>query len=125
MIIRELNEVDIKKLQDVHRQNFPFPDLTDLMYFDKCVAEQDGEIVASVICKLTSEGILIVDEGQQTVRKMKAIMELIEHMKKSTFNKGMSECHVWCMNDTLKAILFKLGFKPCKGESMVTYYGKR
>ena len=122
--IRELEDSDYSSLIKIHEQEFPMPNLVDPIYFDKHVIEKDGKIVAAGICKLTSEALLIIDESQHGIMKIREIVDLINYMYKTVHSKGMNECHIWCVNPNIQSILFRLGFRPCKGSSMVMKYGE-
>lgn len=122
-MIRELRATDIGKLRKIHDDKlFPFPNLFNSLCFDSNVIEENGHIMAAGISRLTSEGIFIVDSNLSEIKKVKYLIALIEYMKTTNVRKGMNECHVFCVTNEIQAVLFKLGFRPCKGNAMVLYF---
>jgi hypothetical protein len=87
------------------------------------VVEVDGRIIAAGFCRLTSEGILVLDERVPKTLRTRAIISLVREMIKETSAMGMDECHVFVQSQEIKTLLEKLGFVHCSGIPMVVTYG--
>jgi hypothetical protein len=123
LTVRDLQIGDVSVVRDIHDDTFPFPDLSKLLYMKQKVVEVDGRIIAAGFCRLTSEGILVLDERVPGTLRTRAIISLIREMVKETSAMGMDECHVFVRGEEIKTLLEKLGFVPCSGIPMVVTYG--
>jgi N-acetylglutamate synthase-like GNAT family acetyltransferase len=123
LTVRDLQIDDVNVVRDIHDDTFPFPDLSKLLYMNKKVVEDDSKIIAAGFCRLTSEGILVIDERVPKTLRTRAIISLIQEMTKETSAMGMDECHVFVQSQEIQAFLEKLGFVHCSGIPMVVTYG--
>lgn len=123
LIVRDLRPDDLGKVRAI-ATDFPFPDLSNLLYFKQKVAEVNGEIVAAVFVRLTAEGILVVDESAPKTLRTRAAVELINTAKRETYEMGLDEWHAFVQNPTMENLLRRIGFTYCVGKPMVVSYGE-
>lgn len=121
MLQLNMTDENIDDLERVHKARFPFPDLRDPLYIDREIIISHGRIVAAGLARVTTEGIVIVDETLPTYVRMKAIRDLISSMSGVLKAKGMEDCHVFVNDDRFMNILKKLGFQVCQAAAMVKF----
>lgn len=121
--VRDLKASDVATVARMHNGAFPFPDLSNLLYASKKVATIEDRVIAAGLCRLTSEGILILDRDQPATVKVRVVRDLLQSMTGEVVALGMDECMVFADSPEYAALLVKkLGFKPCEGIPLVVSY---
>ena len=124
--IRNLEAFDVGTVARLHSGAFPFPDLSNLLYASKKVAIVEDEVIAAGLCRLTSEGILILDRDQPATVKVRVVRDLLQSMADEVVALGMDECMVFADSPEYAALLVKkLGFEPCTGIPLVVSYAQK
>jgi len=96
MIIPYDEKYHLSKLQAIHNNGFPFPDLTSPLYVIKGIALDDkGHLVGGGFVKLTSEVILILDNNASIVERGKALKEFFLIGKAKSEKLGLDSWHVF------------------------------
>jgi len=112
-----LNSVDRDMMQQIHDNSFPLPDLSDRLYICRKTVVDDGKIVAIGLVRLTAEGILITNQTLPHVTRARGSAVMINQLKQDAKSHGLSDCHVFVINDKVQKFLKHLGFENCKGGS--------
>lgn len=122
--VRQLRPDDIPKLEEAYHKKVgvPFPDLANQLYFcNRIVEDEDGNIVGAGIVRLTTESILVVDDNQPLVTRVRAIKELFNTLKDEVSTFGMDETHAFISEEdyALRLLLKQtFGFVDCKNRAV-------
>lgn len=100
MGLRRYRHEDLEALHRLHAKqgfSYEFPDVDDLIFLEKLVLEnEDGEIEAAALLRLTSEAYLLHDPEAGTAEgRMRAILELHEAMRLCAKARGLEDVYVW------------------------------
>lgn len=120
-MIRNLMVKDIPIIEGFKR-DFEFPNLHSPLYILKETAiNDDCKVVGAAFVKITSEGILILNQECSEYERAKAGLELIRSLKEEAIKKGLEDCHIWVGDPRTRNFARKLGFKDCRDPSMVIF----
>ena len=120
MTVRLIRPSDIPRLKLLAKYyDFPFPDLTNPLYFAKGVAANGDRIIGAGFLKLTAEAILILDYDSSKREKIEAINDLFIAAQMISKKRGIQDWHVFVKDSpNFENVLIKhYGFTPCKDQS--------
>jgi len=114
----------MESLKKIHTQDFPFPDLTNLLFLSKkTITDNSERIIGGGFVRLTSEAILILDKNIPKITRTKSILAIAESLRKDVSSKGMDECHVFVRSANIQVLLEHFGFKESKsGKALVIHF---
>jgi len=126
-MIRDLKLEDFVHVEDLHNGEYPLPNINSpLVFVQKVIQDESGNIVGSFFVNLTSEVSLVLDESISGIRRAKYIKEIFEYLIKQLSEKGLNDTHVFILpetDDKYAQFLEKhFHFKKCTGIPM--YYRK-
>jgi hypothetical protein len=107
------NIIDIDNFRALHKANFPFPEGE---FLTKQAVLDNGGLVALGLVRLTTEGILVINQSLPLTTRIRAIKELINNLEDTVKRVGINSCHVFVKNPDMRKLLLHLGFKDCEGE---------
>jgi len=125
MTVRLIRPSDIPRLKAIaSHYDFPFPDLTNPLYFAKGVAVKGNKIIGSGFLKLTAEAILLLDYEDTKREKVEAINALFIAAKMISVKRGIQDWHVFVKDSpSFEDVLIRhYGFTPCKDQSGSTLH---
>lgn len=112
-----------EELEGLHDNSFPFPDLSNPLYVSKKIAMSDGKIIGGGIVRITTEGILILNQDASLQQRSIASKAIINSLKEDIKSRGLDECHVFVQQANVRLFLKSLGFINCKGgDAMVIHF---
>jgi len=114
MIAVDLREDNWSLLKEMNKQDFIVP-INDPLLISKKVIIENNQIIGSGMVKITTEGILILDESIPVDIRVNALKLLIKECQLDLEKKNIHECHVFVKNERFQRVLAKLGFQFCKG----------
>src|SRR6266481_4238178 len=116
MIIRDYYPSDIESLRKIHKQDFPFPDPTNLLFLSKkTIVNDENKIIGAGFVRLTSECILIMDESLPKLTRIKSVLNLAESLRRDVQLHGLDECHAFVRSSKIANLLYWFGFRESKG----------
>src|SRR5205814_9300169 len=108
------DEKYVPRLQAIHNNGFPFPNLDSPLYVIKGIALNDnGRLVGGGFVKLISEAILILDNNASTMERSKALKEFFLIGKAKSEKLGLDSWHVFLskeLNDYGEILKKHFGF---------------
>jgi len=119
LVIRKLVASDMNKIIGIHDGSFSLPSPEDLLCVDKRVVVSGGGIIAAGFCRITSEGILVLDHNTPRSLRVRALASLVRELSGFVRSSGIDECHVFADAPDTCSILEHLGFEHCSGLPMV------
>lgn len=118
-MVRDLQLSDIVRLEQMHNSDFPLPNLNDRRYFSQKVV---GDLDAVGILKLTTEAIIIMNQGVSRLTRARALSELILELKKELLRFNLDDTHVFLLdpesNKTERILIKHFNFLPASGKAL-------
>jgi hypothetical protein len=121
-MIRNLELKDLLKIEKLHHNDFPLPDINDNSYIIQKTLLNDKEIIGACFARLTSELVLILDPNLSSYQRAKAWKEVAGTMIQELIKKGIRSTHVFVTpesdNKYVHLLEQKLGFTRATGIPM-------
>lgn len=112
-----------EELEELHDNSFPFPDLSNPLYVSRKIAMSEGKIIGGGLVRLTTEGILILDQNTTLQQRSIASKAIINALKEEVKSRGLDECHVFVQQSNVRRFLKSLGFNDSKGgNAMIIHF---
>lgn len=120
-MIREIKVEDLEALKRIHEyyysEEFNFPDFSN--FICAYVVEDNGKIITAGGIRTIAECIAITDKGLSIRERANALSQVLSASKYFTERHGYKELHCFVQDETWIKHLFKVGFKPTTGHSLV------
>lgn len=121
-MIRDLQISDLMRIEQIHHNDFPLPEINDPSYIVQKTLIKDEKVVGACFARLTSELVLIMDERLSKFSRARLYKEVIRTMTCELFKRNIRTTHVFItpVNDFIYANLLEkhLGFVKATGIPM-------
>jgi hypothetical protein len=123
-MIRQLQEKDLPKLVEIHRQfysnEFIFPEISDPKWLGKYVVTDDYDnIILFGGVRLLAESIAITDKRYSVRERRAALIKLLQASLFVSSQLNFDQLHAFIQDEAWEKHLKKFGFRVCKGTSLV------
>jgi len=122
MIIRQMNDDDIKKLKETYKKfyskHFEFPDFSKFFGSYVVIDTNSNEIITAGGVRPIAESVLITDKSKSNFKRVKALYEMLEYQKHICKENNLDQLHAFVGNSKWKKHLINIGFKNCKGDAL-------
>jgi hypothetical protein len=103
-MLRDIKISDLVRLEQIHEANetgLPMPNLSSPIYFiKKAIVDDEGNLIGSVLVKMTCEVGLILDKVQPNITRAKAIKAVSKELLTSIPAAGVQDAHVLIMPES-------------------------
>ena len=123
MIIRKIELMDLDDLKRIHekyyKDEFPFPDFFKHSLSTYIITDDDNKIITAGCVKTILEAFALTDKSFSAIIKGRALTQLLQGSLFTAGRFGYNELHAYIQDKEWLKILFKAGFKPTKGHSIL------
>lgn len=122
MIIRNMQESDLKVLTQIHKQyqnEFNFLEFDSPNFIGLLVAEENNQIISAGGVRLIPEVILVTDKNKPVKVRRSALLSMLQALGYLTKRAGHDGLHAYIQDKEWLRHLLKYGFQETTGKSLV------
>jgi hypothetical protein len=118
-MVSDLKISDLVKIERIHHNDFPLPEINDPSYIIKKTLLKDNEVVGAAFARLTSELVLIIDPKLNDFTRAKLWIETAGEMFRDLLRRNIKSTHVFVTPESdekyVELLEKKLGFVRATG----------
>jgi len=94
-MIRNLLVSDLMKIESMHHNDFPLPEINDPSYIVQRALVSNEEVIGAAFARLTSELVLILDPKLSQFSKAKIWREVVGDMMRELLRQNIRSAHIF------------------------------
>lgn len=113
--VREWTDRDTEKVKEIHESmniGYGFPEISSPLFFQKAIAEKNGEITGAGAIRLIGEAFLWI-RGCNSIEKGRALALIYPELRMKASKNGLEDVSAWIpphIEESFAPILEGMGF---------------
>lgn len=116
MLILNYNEEILNELHRIHDGTFPFPNFSDPTFIQKKILVDKGRIIGCGLVKITTEGVVILDQDSPIKSRVLGLQELQRNIVCELLKRGIHDIHAFIDDSKVIEFAKRLGWETCNSK---------